>query len=59
MRTPSFASAPKAAAICNGVTPISCPMAMEPMELFCQRSTGRSSPAVSPGSSTPVRAPKP
>ena len=34
-------------------------MAIEPMEPGCHFATGRTSPAVSPGSSTPVFAPKP
>ena len=44
---------------CNGVTPISCPMAMEPTDVEPHRFTGRSSPRVSPGSSTPGLLPNP
>ena len=56
---PSFASAPNAETICTGVTPTSCPIAIEPIDDGCQRSTLRRMPFVSPGNSIPVFAPKP
>ena len=44
---------------CSGVTAISWPMAMEPMEELPHLAGGRNSPRVSPGSSTFDRVPKP
>jgi hypothetical protein len=44
---------------CSGVTAISCPMAMEPIDDEPHLLTGRSRPRVSPGSSVPGREPKP
>src|SRR5689334_14405884 len=56
---PPFAMTEYAVAICNGVTPTSWPIAIEPIDDGCQRLTGRKIPADSPGKSTPVRDPKP
>ena len=42
-----------------GVTPISCPMASEPMLVAPQRFGGRSRPRVSLGNWMPLREPKP
>src|SRR5258708_28927557 len=42
-----------------GVTPISCPMETDPMEIALQLSSRCNIPLLSPGRSTPVGAPKP
>ena len=56
---PPLAITAQACASCKAVTPISCPMATEPMELFCQTRSGRTIPEDSPGSGTPVFLPNP
>ena len=45
--------------VCRGVTPISCPIEMAPMETFDQRLTGFAIPRVSAGNSIPVCCPNP
>ena len=59
--TPLQMAAAYAAVANDGVrvAPTSCPMGTEPIEPVCHFETGRTRPAVSPGSSTPVFAPKP
>src|SRR5215475_1563507 len=44
---------------CSGEMPISCPMAIAPIEILDQRSSGFVIPRVSPGSSIPVCCPNP
>jgi hypothetical protein len=57
--TPSLAMAAYAFQSCSGVTATSCPNAMVARVRADQCSIGGTSPADSPGSPTPVFAPKP
>ena len=59
MRRPPLAITVQACASCKVVTPISCPMATEPIELFCHTRSGRTIPEDSPGSGNPVFLPNP
>ena len=58
-RNPPLAITVQACANCKAVTPISCPIATEPMELFSQTRSGRTIPVDSPGSGNPVFLPNP
>ena len=59
MNFPPFATAEKDATICSAVTEISCPIDRVARERPDHRFGGRSCPRLSPGSPTPVSAPKP
>src|SRR5437899_13074010 len=56
---PPLAIVAIAIVICNGVTPISCPIGIRVMEILLQDCGGRMSPLISPGRSIPVRSPNP
>ena len=56
---PPFAIVAIATVICNGVTPISCPIGMRVIEILLHDRGGRINPLISPGSSMPVRSPNP
>jgi hypothetical protein len=56
---PPLAITAIATIICSGVTPTSCPIGIRVMEILLHAWGGRMSPLISPGSSIPVRSPKP